>query len=682
MKRKTIGAAAAYMSGSFFASFLFGVNGLLIIAAAVILLYLLRRRLGIDRYDVILMTGFFAAAVAAHLCYEHFIVMPQKAFGGKEGSYIGEITEVDHYAGDTASYILKGTVYSDGMNPVPAKISYYGDDTGAQTGDTLSIGKCVFTIPEDTYLYDSETYYRAQGIYLTAEKASDVSTSPAEGFDLIRCISSYRERMIADYRIALGEEAGGMLAGIVFGEKSALDRSAKTVLYRTGIGHLLAVSGLHVSILAGLVLLLCRKLRAGRIVSFIVMNIAMVLLILLANSPVSAIRAALMLDMVGLARLVCRRSDPLNGLAIASLLINIMDPCAIYSAGFMLSLSGTFGIAVIAPFMLNGLTADAPLRKAGKAFLTGLFTTLAVFPVSVLYFDEISIISPLTNIAAVPVCAAAMVIGLLYAVTGGLIDLLGIAGFLLEGIITASEHLARLPGVYINCTGAAVPAVLIGSGAAAVVLYLFFRSRRITATVVSAGILLSSVVSGVYGYMRWNTLTAAVLGDNGKAAVVLSYHGRADVIDLSGSYSDAKYVRKYLSASGISSVETIILTDKVQSQYSAYSDQMSLVKLYSWIIAGQTPVSGDDGILYGEGAVDISTECYDISLSEGTLTITRPGGEILLTVRRYDSESLPADTGAEITYGKNGIAYLSAMPDVSNFEIVYPDGNNHYIRRL
>jgi len=670
------------MSGSFFASFLFGAGGLLTAAAVLFLLILLRRRMGTDRYDVIIMAGFFTAAVAAHLCYERFTAAPQRAFDGKQGSFIGEVLEADHYTGDTASCILSGTVFSDGMKSVPAKISYYGDDTGAEPGDTISIGSCQFAVPENTYLYDSATYYRSQGIFLTAEKAENVSVTRHGGFHLRSCIASYRERMISGFRIALGEDAGGMLAGIVFGEKSALDRSSKTALYRTGIGHMLAVSGLHVSILAGLILLLCRKLRAGRIVSFIAVNAAMLFLILLANSPVSAIRAAVMLDMVSLARLFRRRSDPLNGLAIASLLINIMDPCAIYSAGFMLSLSGTFGIAVFAPFMLSGITADTALRKAGKAFLTGLFTTLAVFPVSVLYFEEVSIISPLTNIIAVPVCASAMVIGLLYAVTGGIVDILGLAGILLDGLISASETVSRLPGVYINRSGTSVQAVLITAGAAAVVLYLFFRSRRITATAVSAGILLSALTSGVSGYIRWNTLTAAVLGDNGKCAVVLSYHGRADVIDLSGSYSDARYVRKYLSEKGISSVETVILTDKVQSQYSAYSGQLALADLHSWIIAGRSPVSGDDGILYGEGDVSISTENYSISISDGTLTVALPGGDTLLTaVKNSDTVTSSAD-GAKITYGRSGTAYLSSMPDVSNFEIVYPNGNNYYIRRL
>ncbi|MBO4877155.1 MAG: ComEC/Rec2 family competence protein [Ruminococcus sp.] len=682
MKRKTIGAAAAYMSGSFFASFLLGINGLVITAIAAVMLFVLRKRIGLDRYDAVLITVFFAAAVCMRLGYEHFVISPQQAFIGRECTFAGTVEDIDRYTGDTASYVLRGAVVSDGMEPVNARITYYGADTGASVGDTIRIGSCMITAPEDTYLYSTRNYSFSQHIFLEAKRVKDTELIGRDGFVLKRAIASYRERMISDFRIALGENSGSFLAGIVFGEKGTLDRSAKTVLYRTGIGHLLAVSGLHVSILAGMILLLLRKLRAGRVLSFTVLNIFMILLILMAGSPVSAIRAALMLDLVVLAKLFRRRSDPLNGLAIASLLISITDPCAIYSAGFLLSLAGTFGIAVLAPFMLKGHTADTPVRKAGMILLTGFFTTLSVFPLSLWFFDETSIISPVTNIAAVPVCAAAMVTGLLYAISGGYVNFLWIAGILLDGMISASQRIASVPGVYVNRSGYEVCAVVFAFGITAVIMYLAFRSRRITAVLISAAMVSAAAVSVVVNRSRYNTLTAAVLGENGRAAIVVTYRGRADVIDLSGYYSDPRYVRKYLSVNGISSVDTVILTDKVQSLYSAYAEELALCDIGTWIISGDAPVSEEDkAVMLTEGEAEIDTESLHYSLSDGILTVSLPDGKRLMTVHRYDTPCDTAD-GAEIIYGSRSAGYIPAMPDISNFELVFSSDDEYYIRRL
>ena len=682
MKRKTIGAAAAYMSGSFFASFLLGINGLVIIAAAAVILIILRRRIGLDRYDAILITAFFAAAAAVRIGYEHFVIAPQQAFIGRECSFAGIVEEIDRYTGDTASCVLRGTVTSDGMEPVSARISYYGADTGASVGDTIRIGSCEMTAPEDTYLYSSRNYSYSRHIFLEAEREADTELVRREGFVLRRAISGFRERMISDFRIALGENSGSFLAGIVFGEKGTFDRSAKTVLYRTGIGHLLAVSGLHVSILAGMILLVLRRLKAGRIASFVILNTAVIMLILMAGSPVSAIRAALMLDLVVLARLFRRRSDPLNGLAISSLLINITDPCAVYSAGFLLSLSGTFGIAVLAPFMLEGFSADNVSRRAGRVFLTGFFTTLSVFPLSLWFFEETSIIAPVTNIAAVPVCAAAMVTGLLYVVTGGHLDLLRAAGLLLDGMLSLSQKIASLPGVYISRSGDTVCKVLFGFGIMAVIMYLAFRSRRITAVLISAAMVSAAAVSAAVGRIRFNELSAAVLGDNGRAAVVITYRGRTDVIDLSGYYSDARYVRKYLAANGTGSVDTLILTQKVQSQYSAYTEELALCDIGTWMISGTSPVgAADNAVMLSQGAADIDTESLHYSLSDGMLAVSLPDGRRLLTVHKHNA---PCDTagGAEVVYGSKSAGYLPSMPDISNFELVFSSDDEYYIRRL
>lgn len=670
-----IGAAAAYMSGLFFASSFTGTSGILAASAAAAVLLFLYGRKAVNRTDIAVLAVCFTAAFAVSTAYTAVKYSPAAALDGASGSFTGSVTDVTEYDRGNAAYILSGVTDSG----VRVKVSYYGTDMGAAYGDTITVGRCSFSLPDNDYLFRNADYYRSQGVFLSLDNTKDVAIKHEGRRWLKNTLAAYRSHIIEEFRSTLGDDCGGFLAGMTFGRKQGLDHNIKTALYRSGIGHILAVSGLHVSVIVSLLMLLLERLRVGRFVSFGIMNILLLLLIIMADAPVSAVRAAIMAEFLYSAPLFRRENDTLNSLFAAALIICVAQPYAVFSAGFLLSLSGTFGIGVFAPWMTRNIDRGCFTGKAAAAVIAAVCTTLSVFPLSMYFFDETSIVSPVVNVLIVPLCTAAMVLGVLFILTGGVLHFLIIpAGTAIRAVIWICDRIARI-GVFHTGGGHIPAALMITAGIITVLIYILTHSRRSVALASAVSMVLFAVFSlGNAAVMR-RCVRIAVLGRGTNAAVVVSSCGRTDLIDLSGHYRSPDYVRRYLSLNGLDCVDCAVLTKNAQSQYSAYKDALDHFPVYEWITADDRVIAADMG-------------SYSINFHDGMAEIGLDNGSV--TVLPVDSEA--PYRGIAVYYGsvkKNTYVYNdkrsiyldecdSMKSGMDNIEIIAYRGGGCRIRRL
>ncbi len=614
MKRKMTGIAAAYIFGSFFASFFTGLPELLILAAAAAGVAFIGLRKGLTLRDLSLMSLSFAAAFSAFTLKQTLEYEKLTVYAGQTGTFSGEVTDIRRY-GENSAYTLKGTINDD----VTAKITYYGTDLSAEYGDVVTLGECRFELPSSDYLFDGVTYYKSAGVYLEAKSAKGVSLERTGTHRLRNAVADYRERMISRFRIEMGTDCGDFLAGMLFGQKQGLSDNVRTSLYRVGIGHVLAVSGLHVTVIAALAMLLMRRLRVNRFAAFGLMNVLLILLITAANYPVSAIRATLMLEFAYSARLFRRQGDSFNSLAWAVLLICISDPFVIYSSGFLLSAAGTFGIAVFAPYMTKDIPADAPLRRFVKAFLIMLCTTLTITPLCMRYFDESSLIAPLMNVLLVPLCSLSMVIGLIYVLTGGLLPVLPLAQLPIELVLRISDSVSRLSFTHFSCGSHTFMVTAFACSAMTVLVCIVFRSRKLTALAAAMSVAALMLGSGIHSLRSFDTFTVASLGRGSNCAAVVEYQGNTLVFDLTGNYKTPDYVRKYLSRSGVERVTLLSVDRNSDSVRSAYAQELSAFDI------AQTAVGSESDIAIGGSRVYCCGGTFTAELG-GTKVAFLPAG--------------------------------------------------------
>ncbi len=147
---------------------------------------------------------------------------------------------------------------------------------------------------------------------------------------------------------ALGDTRGaGLLRALVVGDRTGIDTKMWSVFQRTGTNHLIAISGLHIGIVAGLTLLLsqfgwrlsgrlCRIFPASRAAAFFAL-VSAIVYTGLAGFAIPATRVLIMLLVLLLGVLMARATRPFNGLCMALLAVVIVDPVAVLSAGFWLS---------------------------------------------------------------------------------------------------------------------------------------------------------------------------------------------------------------------------------------------------------------------------------------------------------------------------------------------------------
>jgi competence protein ComEC len=262
------------------------------------------------------------------------------------------------------------------------------------------------------------------------------------------------------WREALAERLEGLygpraplVSALVLARREGLDRELRQGFARAGIAHLLAISGFHVGVVAGLVYALLRALSVGRRRAAGWAAGATWAYVALLGFPDAASRAAVILTLVSVARVRGRPAARWSPLGAAFLLLVLLDPARVASVGFQLSFLGAAGlVAGRAPL-------EARLSRVGRGRLprwlvdgvsAGAAATAATLPAVAWHFEEVSVVGIPATLAASPLVSLAL--------PGALASLLlepvapGPAAFLAGGVDTlllllshGTERVGALP---------------------------------------------------------------------------------------------------------------------------------------------------------------------------------------------------------------------------------------------
>jgi competence protein ComEC len=264
-------------------------------------------------------------------------------------------------------------------------------------------------------------------------------------------VERMRENIRDELSAALGERRqAGVIIALAIGDQRAIPADQWQVFTRTGVSHLLSVSGLHITMLAGLVFMLAAKLwrmsawlmlrlpaiRAATLAGFL----AALTYAMLSGFAVPAQRTVYMLAVVATALWFGWTTRPSAVLALAAALVVLMDPMAVISAGFWLS----FGAVAI--IMLAGGGRVQPAGWLIAWARTQWAVTLALIPFMLAMFQQISLVSPLANAFAIPLVSLVVVP---LSIAGALVPwdpIAQLAHWVMSVCMWPLEKLAALPG--------------------------------------------------------------------------------------------------------------------------------------------------------------------------------------------------------------------------------------------
>jgi competence protein ComEC len=252
--------------------------------------------------------------------------------------------------------------------------------------------------------FDYPGYLATQGVFLegwTREPVEIVRAS--RGSPILAWVFRMRARILQRLDAAMAPAEAGLLKATVLGDRSGITPEMNRAFLDSGTYHILAISGLNVSILAGALFGLFRLLRASPRLAAAASAVLVTWYAALAGASASVIRAAVMADVYLLAVVLDRRGDLLNSLALSALALLWWNPRFLHDVGFQLTYMATLGIILILPRCERGLARLAsPLRWMLESVAITLAATAMTLPILAVNFNRVSPVGLLANIPIVP----------------------------------------------------------------------------------------------------------------------------------------------------------------------------------------------------------------------------------------------------------------------------------------
>lgn len=246
--------------------------------------------------------------------------------------------------------------------------------------------------------FDYRKYQASLGVNLLLDNSSGTVTvrgeHPTEGV-----LGSLR-RYAVEVLVQVGGESGGTMAALVLGDKTHLSDERYELYLDSGIGHILTLSGLHLSLFGvGLYGILRKRLTLPQWPAALLMTGGICGYVGLIGGGISASRAAIALIVSLLGGCIGKTYDALSAAALGMILILMQYPLQVTRPSFWLSFGAVFAMAGFLPMLNQWLR---PERKAAKALLAALTIQLALMPVNAVNQYTIQIYSICLNMVVVP----------------------------------------------------------------------------------------------------------------------------------------------------------------------------------------------------------------------------------------------------------------------------------------
>ncbi|GIH59977.1 ComEC/Rec2 family competence protein [Microbispora siamensis] len=362
----------------------------------------------------------------------------------------------------------------------------------------------------------------------------------------------------------LPDDQRGLLPGLVVGDVSRLDEEVRLDLATAGLGHLTAVSGTNLAIVAGAVLVLGRFAGLPLALRAVVAVVAMIAFSVVARPSPSVLRALVMGTVAAVALGTGRSRDGVAALSATVLGLVVFDPGLARQWGFALSVFATGGILVIAPRWRDRLTARRVPRLLAEALAVTAAAQAAVTPLLVLMSGRLDLAAIPANLLAEPAVAPATVLGFGAAVIAPVsMDLARLlvrpAGWAVGWIIAVAQRAADLPFASAEWLGGVSGVAALTVAAVAAWLVLRGRARRRVVAALAAGALLAALVAmpvvSPWPPPGWLLVVCDV--GQGDALVLAAGPGRAVVVDAGPQPGPAD---RCLRALGVRQVPLVVLT--------------------------------------------------------------------------------------------------------------------------
>lgn len=302
-------------------------------------------------------------------------------------------------------------------------------------------------------------------------------------------------------------DSAAVLYAMLTGDKSFITEDLSSVFSDCGTSHLLAISGLHVSILMDLITFCLKQLRVSKVVSLFSIAVFVVVYALFTGLSPSVLRTSVMAVTLSFAGTFAGRYDSVNALGLSGIFILCLNPFILFDIAFQLSFCACLGIMCFTKYQIN--SKSKILNFLVNSGLITLGATVFTIPPQIYYFGKASLVSIFANLLLVSVSSLGLLLCFLFVILAFLWQGFGFfirfAGYLLEGVIISSRFLAKAPVVYFKPVSATLVFFIVA------LLIFFTRFIRVKKKFIACILLIAFTVSSIgIRFYQNNTIKISV----------------------------------------------------------------------------------------------------------------------------------------------------------------------------
>lgn len=420
------------------------------------------------------------------------------------------------------------------------------------------------------------TYHQGKGIFLLAFGDENAEFIRQDQIPDSYFVAVFRNQIIKTLDKLFPEDTAGFARALLLGDTNELSFEIDNAFQKSGIRHVIAVSGLHVSVLFGIAYMLGGK---RRILTAVIGIPVLVLFALVAGLTPSITRACIMQGLMILALLLNKEYDPPTALAFAVLVMLAVNPLTITSVGFQLSVCCMLGILLfsggIHEYLLNDKRLGTAKGKTVKARLTRwlasavamtLSAAVVTTPLSAYYFGYVSVIGILTNLLTLWVitfifCAivAACLASLIWFPLGAFIAEL--ASWPMRYVLFVSMKLSKIPMGVVFVNNPYITAWLIFVYIVVSAFFIYRKKHPVTlAACIFVGLCAAIALSWIEPRLDDYRVTVLDVGQG--QCILLQNEGKYYMVDCGGPYeeSTADTAIGLMLSQGVFKLDGLIIT--------------------------------------------------------------------------------------------------------------------------
>ncbi len=466
-----------------------------------------------------------------------------------------EKTSGGYYSTVISSYSADGIA-------LPGKIVLYSDSS-----PEISPGDKIITDRNELQLSVSDGVFHYHGLSEKAYLRSfvndiEITEEHSKGnlyFRILQLRKWFNDKLSEN----MTENGAAITSALITGDKSSLSAETEFAFRMSGISHIFAVSGMHLSLWTGFFFIILKQRSKTRFLPNLLATVFVLFYIIFTGFSPSVLRAGIMLIPTFIASILRKKADTLNSLGLAGTLLLLINPFLAGNVSFLLSYIATFALVGVAPyFTLSVFSKNKVLNKLRTPFvstlnsiLISLCVIMLTLPVTTVFFGYVSLLSPVSSLLMTPVAEMLMVTGTLSVLfpSGNIISrlLFGTSEFLSNAITDYVFRVSVYEFAIIPTDPKFILLLFFVTAAISVFLIFILKKHRAAVIILIVSIIISLCVTFIpLTKTSDDTELYVSFSENSASAVISSNRGNSAYYTDSPDYECLTEALSILSSKG------------------------------------------------------------------------------------------------------------------------------------